>query len=66
MTDPGIAYLAIFLAFYFLPTLVAWWRGHRQLASILLLNLFLGWTVVGWVLALVWCASAQPRRPEAY
>lgn len=44
----GIVYL------YFLPSLIAFLRGYKNTLSIFLLNVFLGWTVLGWVSALVW------------
>jgi uncharacterized membrane protein YqaE (UPF0057 family) len=40
------------LALYFIPAIVAW-RRQNHLAAIFALNLFLGWTLVGWVAALV-------------
>jgi hypothetical protein len=42
------------LVMYFLPSLIALARSKRDLLSIFLLNLFLGWSVIGWVVALVW------------
>lgn len=45
------------LAVYFLPTLVASTRLHPNSKPIMLLNVFLGWTLIGWVGALVWSAS---------
>ncbi len=42
------------LFIYFLPSIVAAGRGHRQRDPIIILNLFLGWTLIGWVVALVW------------
>ena len=42
---------------YFLPTIIALARSKRDTVSILLLNLFLGWTAIGWVIALVWAAK---------
>lgn len=42
------------LALYFLPTLMALGLKRTSLASILLMNLFLGWTIAGWLLALIW------------
>ena len=39
---------------YFLPSIIAFAHGKRDGVSILVLNLFLGWTAVGWVIALVW------------
>lgn len=44
--------LVIILAVYFLPTIFAY--NHKNCNSITLLNLFLGWTFIGWVIALVW------------
>jgi Superinfection immunity protein len=43
---------------YLLPTLVAAWRSHHQTAAIFVLNLLLGWTVLGWIIALVWAMTA--------
>jgi cytochrome c biogenesis protein CcdA len=51
--------LIILLALvYTLPTIVAFARRHHQRFAILLLNLFIGWTIFGWVAALVWAATA--------
>lgn len=38
---------------YCLPTLIAWINRRKNSAAITLLNLFLGWTFLGWVLPLV-------------
>lgn len=45
--------LAVFLAFYFLPTLIASQRNHTSTGAIFLLNFLLGWTFLGWVAALI-------------
>lgn len=45
--------LVIALALYFLPALIAS-NKHRNAGAIFALNLLLGWTFVGWVVALVW------------
>jgi hypothetical protein len=42
-----------FTAFYFLPSIIALARSKRNTLSIFILNFFLGWTLVGWVIALV-------------
>jgi len=47
----------IILTLYFVPTIVAASREHHQTAAIAVLNVFLGWTVLGWVGALVWAAT---------
>lgn len=38
---------------YFLPTIIAHNRGH-EIAGVLLLNLFFGWTGIGWIALLLW------------
>ncbi|HVI10710.1 MAG TPA: superinfection immunity protein [Candidatus Binatia bacterium] len=57
---------ALFLPFfgfgfvmYFLPSIVALARSKRDLTAIILLNLFLGWTMIGWVVALVWACKTD-------
>ena len=42
---------------YFLPTFMA--RAHRQRNAIAALNLLLGWTFVGWVVAFVWASTEE-------
>jgi hypothetical protein len=39
---------------YFLPAIIAFARSKRDAVSILVLNIFLGWTMIGWIIALVW------------
>jgi uncharacterized membrane protein YqaE (UPF0057 family) len=50
--------LAIMLAIYFIPAIVGSERGHHNSTAIFVLNLFLGWTLLGWVAALVWACTA--------
>lgn len=49
------------LAGYFLPAIIAVMRGHPNKTSIIVLNLLLGWTVIGWVVSIVWAVSAIPE-----
>lgn len=44
---------------YFLPSIVALARNKRDITAIVLLNLFLGWTMIGWVVALVWAVKTD-------
>jgi hypothetical protein len=52
------------LAIYFIPTLIAMARRKRNTAAIFALNLFLGWSFIGWVAALIWSLAhdAPPRK----
>ena len=52
------------IAFYFLPTIIAVNRRHHQRTPIVLVNTLLGWTVIGWFVALIWAVSAI-RRVDA-
>jgi len=45
---------------YFLPTLIAFVREKRDKGPILLVNFLLGWSVIGWVVCLVWALRADP------
>ena len=49
--------LTLVLVIYFLPVLIALLRHHKNKLAIFLLNLFLGWTVIGWVSSLVWSVA---------
>jgi hypothetical protein len=44
---------------YFLPTVIALIRGHLSGLAIFLLNLFLGWTLLGWIIALIWSCTGN-------
>lgn len=50
----------IFLLFlYFLPTFIAARRDRRM---VLVVNLFTGWTFIGWVAALAMAVRPQPEK----
>jgi hypothetical protein len=57
--------IAILFIPYWIPTIVAFWRKHPSKAGIEALNFFLGWTFIGWVLALVWAFSDNTGRAPA-
>lgn len=49
---------------YFLPSIIG--LNKRHAAGIFLLNFFLGWTFIGWIVALLWaCTSDVPPRVPA-
>jgi hypothetical protein len=51
---------------YFIPMLIAMQRNHPQRGPIIIIDLFLGWTLLGWVVALAWACSAftQVDKPK--
>ena len=46
---------------HFLPTFVAGSRHVHNFWWIFLINFFFGWTLIGWVIALVWALQDRPR-----
>lgn len=59
------------LGLYCAPLIVAGLRNHRSFGGIVVVNLLLGWTIIGWIIALAWaCSYAGPpqrvarRRPR--
>ena len=58
-----MAFIGILLAvaFYFLPSIIG--GKKRNANSIFALNLLLGWSVIGWVVALVWALANDAEAP---
>ena len=54
--------IMLVLAVYCLPTIIAIIRGMERGGGLLLLNLFLGWTVLGWLGALIWSVTGETSR----
>lgn len=51
---------------YFLPAITAWARKHQNMMAIFVLNLLLGWTLLGWAVAMVWaCTKVDAAEPVA-
>jgi len=49
----------VFFAIYFLPSILGY--NKRNFSSILMLNFLLGWTLIGWVVAIVWAVSYEKQ-----
>lgn len=52
--NPVWEIVLIVAGIYFAPTIIAVLSGKRNMLAIFALNLFGGWTGVGWMTALVW------------
>lgn len=53
---------AVLLIMYWSPTSVAYGRRARHWVDIALLNTLGGWTVIGWIVAMIWSLVAKPER----
>lgn len=67
-TDVLITLALLLLAFclYFLPALIGRKRGVCGAGWLTFLNLFTGWTVLGWIVLLLWAVAGQTRAADAY
>lgn len=58
----GFFYWIIIMTMYFVPTMVACKRNHPKSVAITALNYLSGWTIIGWIGAIVWAlADAGPE-----
>lgn len=49
------------VAMYFLPAIIAHHRRHLSSGTIFLVNLLLGWSVIGWIVCFAWACSGSAR-----
>jgi hypothetical protein len=60
---PGFVNVTGLIALYFLPTIIAGLRRSTMTVWVVLINLLAGWTVLGWLVALVMAiASSRKQR----
>jgi len=55
--------LYILIGLYILPSIIAFVRRVRSWAPLLIVNIFFGWTILGWVGTLVWSFSPDVHHP---
>lgn len=58
-------FFIVMIGLYFLPSIIAYKRRHRNFAALLALNILLGWTVLGWVCSLVWSLLKQGSSQQS-
>lgn len=63
----GAAVYDLFAGFitYLAPVWIALARAHPDARGIATLNLLLGWTVIGWIVAMMWALSRMPGEAPA-
>lgn len=49
--------LVLALLMYFIPTVIAFCRGHSSKWGIFVMNVLLGWSVIFWIWAFIWSLS---------
>jgi hypothetical protein len=56
----GIAAVVVGAIIYFAPSVIGDRKANRW--AIFILNLLAGWTIVGWIVAMVWACCAEPSE----
>lgn len=59
--ESSVGLLIVLIALYFIPTIVAVIRKVPSTGSVVVINLFLGWSLIGWVVALAMAVRTVPR-----
>ncbi len=59
-------FLLFVIALYFVPAIVAAARHTHNATGILLLNIFFGWTLIGWFVALLMAICSAPSYVYYY
>ncbi len=54
----------LIIALTFLPSWIAFRRKLRKRVAILVLNILLGWTGVGWMVLLIWSILSDDKDPQ--
>lgn len=56
----------LFLCAYLLPSLIVQINKHKHTLAIQSINIFLGWTIVGWLIALAWAVNKGELNDKRY
>lgn len=55
----GLSFFVIMIALSFIPFIIALCRKHNDTLLIFLVVFFLGWTIIGWIIAFIWSLSSN-------
>ena len=61
MGNIGVVLVIILVVVYFIPSYIASNKKKRNAGAIFALNLFAGWTIAGWIVALVWALCIDKK-----
>jgi hypothetical protein len=59
----GVIGVLVLIGLYLLPTIIAVSRKVANVGSVAVINVLLGWTFIGWVVALAMAARSRPTDP---
>lgn len=58
-----LALLVAGVGIYLLPVIIGAYRGVESIVSLAVVNVFLGWSLLGWVVSLAWACAPIRRGP---
>jgi uncharacterized membrane protein len=61
----SVVILVIAMVVYFLPSIVAYKDKRAAWVGIAILNVLLGWTILGWIAALIWAVTGESEKERA-
>lgn len=60
-TANEIGALVLFSLLYFIPSIISVYRHKKNGCAISVFNLMLGWTLIGWIIALIWACLTDSK-----
>lgn len=60
----GVVALPMIGCVYFVPSIVAAARKHAQLGPVILVNVLVGWSGIGWVGTLIWAIMGRAKDTQ--
>jgi hypothetical protein len=61
-----ITLISVSVILYFLPSALAMYFRHPAVGRIILVNVFLGWTLLGWIVSLAWVLTGNHCKHQGY
>jgi hypothetical protein len=61
----NVIMLMLVLIIYMLPTLIAFGREHPRRGEIAVINIVIGWTLIGWIIVFLWAALGRTEAQPA-
>lgn len=58
----GFVFLVLLIGLYFLPVIIAYRKNHQAIVGIIIVNIIVGWTLIGWIVCLIWSYSGSKKE----
>jgi hypothetical protein len=58
----SLVIILIGLVVYFAPTIAAQASKSKRTQGVFVVNLLLGWSVIGWIVALIWAVGSDKKE----